>query len=181
MMKVITQLSEPGEPGPIGALSLKRARHCCARPFLSLAAVPSTRACRRDGSQSIQGHRQGADRRAPSPVASQRLNYQSIFPRSGRAVAHDEERRAFERLGLGRWAKAPPARSSARTFVLPNLGRRSGRTDRQTDRQTDKSDWPRHALSHAPAKRGCGKYGRTRYGLITRAVTGFASCRKMVS
>ena len=28
-----------------------------------------------------------------------RLDYKSILSRSGRAVAHDEERRAFERLG----------------------------------------------------------------------------------
>ena len=30
-----------------------------------------------------------------------RLDYKSILSRSGRAVAHDEERRAFERLGKG--------------------------------------------------------------------------------
>ena len=35
VMKAITQSSEPGEPGPIGALSLKRARHCCASLSLS--------------------------------------------------------------------------------------------------------------------------------------------------
>ena len=30
-----------------------------------------------------------------------RLDYKSILSRSGHAVAHDEERRAFERLGKG--------------------------------------------------------------------------------
>ena len=35
VMKVITQSSDPGGPGPIGALSLKRARHCCASLSLS--------------------------------------------------------------------------------------------------------------------------------------------------
>ena len=35
-----------------------------------------------------------------------RLDYKSILSRSGRAVAHDEERRAFERLGKrAAWSK----------------------------------------------------------------------------
>ena len=67
-------------------------------------------------------------------AATQLPLYQSIFPRSGRAVAHESRRSEGHSNG---WAKAP--KRSARTFVLPNLGRRSGVTDTHTDGQTDKS------------------------------------------
>ena len=39
-----------------------------------------------------------------------RLDYKSILSRSGHAVAHDEERRAFERLGKRAGQKAQVAK-----------------------------------------------------------------------
>ena len=58
--------------------------------------------------------------------------------------------RPVEKFGL------PRSKEQRAPLLLPNLGRRSGVTDGRTHGHTNRKLAP-------PAKRGCGKYGRTRY------------------